>query len=137
MQGPIGRASCCLICGESLTSREAYDAHVCPGPVFRLDAADYSWDSRGVFSSAYKAMLDGAAMFPPIIYDDRSLTRWEWVKVHVFRKPDPRHFWPNTIKVTLNTDSAPIVGTGTASNLTITATGNFTVTHDQEKEEQS
>jgi len=102
-----------------------------------FDAADYSWESRGVFSSAYKAMLDGAAMFPPIIYDDRSLTRWEWVKVHVFRKPDPRHFWPNTIKVTLNTDSAPIVGTGTASNLTITATGSFTVTHDQEKEEQS
>lgn len=71
-----------------------------------FDAADYSWESRGVFSSAYKAMLDGAAMFPPIIYDDRPLTRWEWIKVKVFRKPDPRHRWPDTMKVALNTNVA-------------------------------
>lgn len=43
------------------------------------DPQDISWTSSKI------ANVIGA-----FYYVDRSLTRWEWLKVHVLRRPDPR-----------------------------------------------
>jgi hypothetical protein len=44
-----------------------------------IDAADISW------SSSPTGDIRGM-----ILYEDRPLTRWEWVRVRIFRRRDPR-----------------------------------------------
>lgn len=43
-----------------------------------FDIADAEWSS-----------LSGDKAQWIVVYQDRKLTRWEWIKVHVFRRPNP------------------------------------------------
>lgn len=45
------------------------------------DAADAEWPSATISDGTFISLT---------VYDDRDLTRWEWIKVRVLRRRDPR-----------------------------------------------
>jgi hypothetical protein len=53
------------------------------------DAADETWNT-GLYGETLKGQIGKVDALWATVYDDRPLTRREWVKVRILRRSDPR-----------------------------------------------